>query len=106
MREPAPAPPVQGSTQANGIEASALEATSPDDLGKAHLTVRDASPGEEGGVSRMRVLVAGRDRRPLMPCGPALARVLLNAGLVAILRRYPFTVSVRNREGAKLSQSC
>ncbi|WP_376794339.1 hypothetical protein [Thermogemmatispora sp.] len=40
-----------------------------------------------------------------MPCGPALARVLLNTGPAAILRRYPFMISARDRGGARFSQS-
>jgi hypothetical protein len=39
-----------------------------------------------------RVLVVDTQRRPLMPCTPARARLLLKQGKAAVLRRYPFTL--------------
>jgi 5-methylcytosine-specific restriction endonuclease McrA len=39
-----------------------------------------------------RVLIVDAERRPLMPCTPARARLLLKAGKAAILRRFPFVL--------------
>jgi hypothetical protein len=39
-----------------------------------------------------RVLVVDAQRRPLMPCTPARARLLLKQGKAAVLRRFPFTL--------------
>lgn len=39
-----------------------------------------------------RVFVLDTDRRPLMPCSPARARILLRRGRAAVFRRFPFTV--------------
>ncbi len=46
-----------------------------------------------------RVLVLDRNRHPLMPCHPARARELLRKGKVAVFRRYPFTIILKEREG-------
>ena len=42
-----------------------------------------------------RVLVVDADRRPLAPCRPKRARLLLNSGKAAVLRRYPFTIILK-----------
>ncbi len=39
-----------------------------------------------------RVLVVDAQRRPLMPCTQARARLLLKQGKAAVLRRFPFTL--------------
>ena len=36
-----------------------------------------------------RILVVDQERRPLMPCTPARARMLLKSRKAAILRRFP-----------------
>jgi 5-methylcytosine-specific restriction endonuclease McrA len=41
------------------------------------------------------VLVVDADRRPLMPCRPARARLLLQQGKAAVLRRYPFVLILK-----------
>lgn len=46
-----------------------------------------------------RVFVLDKNRKPLMPCSPARARMLLRAGEAAVLRRYPFTIVLKHREG-------
>lgn len=43
-----------------------------------------------------RVLVLDQSRRPLMPCTPARARLLLKQKKAAVLRRYPFTLILRD----------
>ena len=42
-----------------------------------------------------RVLVLDQQRRPLMPCTPARARLLLKQNKAAVWRRYPFTLILR-----------
>ncbi len=42
-----------------------------------------------------RVLVLDHQRRPLMPCTPARARLLLQQQKAAVWRRYPFTLILR-----------
>jgi len=53
----------------------------------------------ECGVSR--VFVLDKKNRPLMPCLPVRARNLLRAGKAVVVRRFPFTIRLRERqEGA------
>ena len=48
-----------------------------------------------------RVLVLDQQKRQLMPCTPARARLLLTQHKAAVLRRYPFTLILRDaRPGA------
>jgi len=42
-----------------------------------------------------RVLVVDANRCPLAPCTPRRARLLLNSGKAAVLRRYPFTIILK-----------
>ena len=42
-----------------------------------------------------RMLVLDQQRRPLMPCTPARARLLLKQHKAAVWRRYPFTLILR-----------
>src|SRR5262249_23084862 len=42
------------------------------------------------------VFVLDATQRPLMPCRPARARLLLTQGKAAVLRRYPFTIILRD----------
>jgi 5-methylcytosine-specific restriction endonuclease McrA len=46
-----------------------------------------------------RVLVVDKNRNPLMPCHPARARKLLRKGRARVLRKYPFTIIIIDREG-------
>src|SRR5216683_3209680 len=43
-----------------------------------------------------RVLVLDQEMRSLMPCTPARARLLLKQKKAAVLRRYPFTLILRD----------
>ena len=45
----------------------------------------------------MRVFVLDRNRTPLNPCSPARARQLLRTGRAAVLRRFPFTIILKER---------
>ena len=47
------------------------------------------------------VLVLSSDRKPLDPCHPARARRLLKRGRAAVLRRYPFTIILKDRTAAE-----
>jgi 5-methylcytosine-specific restriction endonuclease McrA len=49
-----------------------------------------------------RVFVLDKNKQPLMPCQPARARELLRKGKAAILRRYPFTIILKDREGGDM----
>jgi 5-methylcytosine-specific restriction endonuclease McrA len=48
-----------------------------------------------------RVFVVDRNKQPLMPCHPARARRLLAVGKAAVLRRYPFTIILLDREAGE-----
>src|SRR5258708_24880680 len=43
-----------------------------------------------------RVLVVDANRRPLMPCTPARARMLLKQSKAAVLRRFPFVIVLKD----------
>jgi len=45
----------------------------------------------------MRVFVLDKNKKPLDPCTPRMARLLLNSGRAAVFRRYPFTIILRDR---------
>ncbi|HSW64242.1 MAG TPA: RNA-guided endonuclease IscB, partial [Dissulfurispiraceae bacterium] len=45
----------------------------------------------------MQVLVVSSTRQQLMPCSPARARILLRSHKAAVLRRYPFTIILKDR---------
>ena len=51
-----------------------------------------------------RVFVLDKNRNPLMPCHPARARFLLKNGKAKILRMYPFTIILTDREGGALQE--
>jgi len=48
-----------------------------------------------------RVFVLDKNKEPLMPYNPARARQLLKSGKVAVYRRYPFTIILKDREGGE-----
>ena len=52
-----------------------------------------------------RVLVVDKNKQPLMPCHPARARELLKKGRAAVLRRYPFTIILLDREGGEVQET-
>jgi 5-methylcytosine-specific restriction endonuclease McrA len=56
------------------------------------------------GNAMQRVLVVDKNRNPLMPCHPARARELLKTGKAAVLRRYPFTIILKEREGGETQE--
>jgi 5-methylcytosine-specific restriction endonuclease McrA len=45
----------------------------------------------------MRVFVLDNNRKPLDPCTPARARILMARGKAAVFRRYPFTIILKDR---------
>jgi 5-methylcytosine-specific restriction endonuclease McrA len=47
------------------------------------------------------VFVLSSDRQPLDPCHPVRARQLLTSGRAAVLRRFPFTIILRDRTAAE-----
>lgn len=52
-----------------------------------------------------RVLVLSSDKKPLDPCTPASARILLDKGKAAVFRRYPFTIILKGRTEAESATS-
>ena len=76
-----------------------------------HETVLDITPlyhNPEGNFTRavrpteerrpcMSVFVLGSDRQPLMPCSEKRARLLLGRKRAAVIRRYPFTIILKDR---------
>ncbi|NEP50822.1 MAG: HNH endonuclease [Moorea sp. SIO3C2] len=46
----------------------------------------------------MRVFVLDKNRKPLDPCKPARARILLKQGKARVIKRYPFTIIIQEKE--------
>jgi len=46
----------------------------------------------------MKVFVLDTNRKPLDPCSPARARILLAKGRAAVFRRFPFTIILNDRK--------
>ena len=53
----------------------------------------------------MRVFVLSNNRKPLMPCSPKRARLLLEKKEAAVFRCYPFTIILNNREDGNLQET-
>jgi 5-methylcytosine-specific restriction endonuclease McrA len=49
----------------------------------------------------MRVLVLSSSRKPLMPCNPARARMLLKNKKAAVFRTFPFTIILQDRDNGE-----
>lgn len=49
----------------------------------------------KGEIAEMYVFVVDAERKPLAPCHPAVARKLLKQGRAAVLRKYPFTIVLK-----------
>ncbi|MGB1288752.1 MAG: RNA-guided endonuclease IscB [Aggregatilineales bacterium] len=49
-----------------------------------------------------KVFVVDKNQESLMPCHPARARELLRKGRARVLRRYPFTIILLDREGGEI----
>ncbi len=45
-----------------------------------------------------RILVVDAQRRPLMPCPPARARILLKSRKAAVLRRFPMVLILKDAQ--------
>lgn len=60
---------------------------------------RSSGDSETNGVTRVCVL----DKRgnPLMPCHPARAKELLRKGRAEVVKRYPFTIRLKDRIGGE-----
>ena len=50
---------------------------------------------KENNKNRMKVLVINKDGKPLMPCSPKKARLLLKSKKAYILNYYPFTIKLK-----------
>ena len=51
-----------------------------------------------------RVLVVDKNKQALMPCRPARARRLLKSGKAAVLRHFPFTIILKERDGGETQE--
>jgi 5-methylcytosine-specific restriction endonuclease McrA len=49
------------------------------------------------GLIYVQVFVLDDNRKPLDPCSPARARILLAKGCAAVFRRFPFTIILKDR---------
>ncbi|MGD8914110.1 MAG: RNA-guided endonuclease IscB, partial [Candidatus Thiodiazotropha sp.] len=49
----------------------------------------------------MAVFVLDKLKNPLMPCSQKRARLLLERGRAVVVRRYPFTIRLKNRVGGE-----
>jgi 5-methylcytosine-specific restriction endonuclease McrA len=45
----------------------------------------------------MQVFVVDKHKKPLTPCRPKRARILLRSGRAVVARRYPFTIRIKDR---------
>src|SRR5688572_30283997 len=52
-----------------------------------------------------RVLVVDKNRQALMPCAPARARELLKKKKAAILKHFPFTIILKERESGESQET-
>jgi 5-methylcytosine-specific restriction endonuclease McrA len=78
--------------------------------GDVKVATRKGKPvmGVNSGLRQNTVLVVDHDRRALTPCTPARARQLLAKGKATVIRRFPFTIILREKlEGTadKISQA-
>ena len=55
---------------------------------------------------KKRVYVISKDGRPLMPCEPAVARLLLKQGKAKVKRRCPFTIKLNYQTETGYVQEC
>ena len=63
------------------------------DTVKSHINTREEHFTPKGGlIATMFVYVRNQDGHPLMPCTPAKARKLLQAGKAKVVSRCPFTI--------------
>ena len=52
-----------------------------------------------------RVFVVDKNKTPLMPCHPARACELIRKGRAKVLRRYPYTIIILDREGGEVQET-
>lgn len=50
----------------------------------------------------MSVFVLGKNKKPLMPCSEKRARLLLSKGKAVVVRRYPFTIRLKERVAGEM----
>src|SRR6266567_6712047 len=92
--------------QVDGVSKASAEQRSPLlNQGEENITWQGTLPaiphyrgshtGKETTTSMSRILVVDQERRPLMPTTPARARILLKQGKVAILRRFPLVLILK-----------
>src|SRR5438105_2629379 len=86
--------------QVYGVETSVL------DLKSSDIRARQTSPAKaEVLLTLSKVFVLDTNKQPLDFCHPGQARRLLNSGLAAIYRRFPFTIILKREVSAPELQS-
>ena len=95
---PVPSPVVVNHDMPVGESVKVDDITSLLDIGEANLTPK-------GSAVMQRVLVLSSDKKPLDPCTPARARILLSGGKAAVFRHYPFTIILKGRTEAESTTS-
>ena len=58
----------------------------------------------KGNYIMSRVFVLDQKKKPLMPCSPARARLLLTQKKAAVILRFPFTIILKDRIGGNLQE--
>lgn len=88
---------LRGSTRNGSVRDAGMQLARGESSGGAKP---EPSPAKaEYGVSR--VFVLDKKMQPLMPCHPARARSLLSQGKAVVIRRFPFTIRLKNRVGGE-----
>jgi hypothetical protein len=90
----------RGSLHLRRLAATARRAASPSTASPRGTRGKWPSEPESESKCMQYVLVVAADRRPLMPCRPARARLLLQQGKAAVLRRYPFVLILKDAKPA------
>lgn len=88
----------QGSARNGSVRDAGVQHARGESLGSASP---EPSPAQaESGVSR--VFVLDKKQQPLMPCHPARARKLLRQGRAVVVKRFPFTIRLKDRIGGEV----
>ncbi len=74
------------------IEANKTEGISPCFYDMPLINISEAHVTPEMGEGKNMVLVIDNNKKPVNPCRPADARLLLKGGKAAVFRRFPFTI--------------
>ena len=87
----------QGQRMSNTVEVSGV--FPPGDSSVTVVGLADAKNSGRKSADTPKVFVLDKHKKPLMPCHPARARMLLTRGRAVVDRRYPFTIRLKDRVG-------